>query len=82
MSVLRDTAFGDVELRHDLNTGDKRRMNIFLKRDVIHHRAVNTHADKRILLKRLNMNVGCIFHKCLVEKAVDKIDDRSVVGAG
>ena len=51
MSVLRDTAFGDVEPDMILIRAMSDGWIFFLKRDVIHHRAVDTHADKRVLLK-------------------------------
>src|SRR5688572_28919134 len=53
--VLRQPAFGDIELRHQLHAGDDGGFQIATRRLLIVEHAVDALADAKLLLERLDM---------------------------
>ena len=59
-AVLRQALLGDVQLGHDLQARDDRRLEVLdLRRDRgFHQHAVNAVADAQLVLERLDVDVG------------------------
>ena len=56
-AVLRESAFGNVQLGEDLDARDDRLGRAFDRQVDRRHRAVEAHADANVVALRLNMNV-------------------------
>ena len=76
MTVLRQTALGDVQIRHDLDARDQRLMHAALERHIVDDRAVDAHAHARFPLERLDMDVARARADRAVEQAAEQLDDR------
>ena len=76
MTVLRQTALSNIEVRHDLDSRDQRLVHTALQRYIIDDRAVDTHAHARAALKRLDMHIARAGADGTVKQAVEQLDDR------
>ena len=76
--VLRHAALGDVQLRHDLEARDQRRLELHRR---LHHflqRAVDAVADADLVLEALEVDVRRAALHRVGEDGVDQLDDRRV----
>src|SRR5581483_2484042 len=76
-AVLGDALLGDVELGHDLDTADDRRVMAFvdrLERFVEH--AVDAVLDDDFVVARFDVNVRCAALDRVEDDRVDELDDR------
>ncbi len=78
-AILRQTLFGDIELRHDLDPRDQCAVQRLLRPHDIAQRAVDAKAHHRRILERLDVNIRSLFARRLREQRVDHADDRRVV---
>jgi len=80
-AVLRDPPFRDVELRHDLDAGEDRRLQ--LKRGGRHllEHAVDPEAHAQLPFVRLDVDVARTAPHRLGDEGVDELDDRGLVRA-
>ncbi len=77
--VLRHASLGDVELRHDLEARDQRRLELERR---LHHflqRTVDAVAHAQLVLEALEVDVGGAALDRVREDRVDQLDDRRVV---
>ena len=77
--VLRQALLGNVEIRHDLDAREHRRMQPAMR---FRHRlqgAIEAEPDRRARLVGLDVNVRCALPQRLREQHVDHADDRCVV---
>ena len=58
MSVLGHAVLGNVQVGHDLDTGNQGLVQSTLQRYIIDDNAVNAHAHLRFALERLDVNIG------------------------
>ena len=75
-AVLRHPALGDVEARHDFQTGDDRalqRLDVFRHGD-LDQAAVDPVADAEIRAERLDVDVRCALVERLADDLVDELD--------
>ena len=79
--VLRQTLLGDVELRHDLDTGDDERRHGALRLQHLAQHSVHAEAHDQAILERLHVDVGGVLLHRLGEHGVDQPDDRRIVVA-
>jgi hypothetical protein len=95
-SVLRQPPLGDVQVGHDLETGDDRGLQALGRRQHLLEHAVHPKADAQLLLVGLPVQVGGttpdgvqqdhvhqLHHRCLVGRLLqleDVPDDRVLVG--
>ena len=78
--VLGQAALGDVEVGHDLETGNHRQGQMLGRRRHFVERAVHAIADAELGFKGLEMNVaGAVLHG-LEHDQVDEANDRRFVG--
>ena len=80
--VLREALLGDVQVGHDLDTADDRRLELAdLRGDrgVLKH-AVDAIADAQVVLVRLDMNIAGPLVQRLQEYLVDQLYDRCLLG--
>ena len=78
-AVLRHASLGDVELRHDLEARDERRLELHRR---LHHflqRAVDAVANADLVLEALEVNVRRAALHGVGENGVDQLDDRRVL---
>src|SRR5215469_77194 len=79
-AVLRHAALGNVELAHDLDTGNHRRMVLFPDgRHSLCEHAVNTELDHDGVVAGLNVNVGSAPLQGGENRRIDEADDRAGV---
>ena len=78
-AILRQAFFGDVELRHDLDARDDRRMQGARRLDQVAQRAVDAQAHHRAGFEWLDMDVGGAVAQRLGEQCIDQTDQRRVV---
>ena len=74
-AVLRNAAFRDVHVRHDLDAGNNRDGQVNGRRLHFIKGAVHAVADFEFLFKGLKVNVGCFFLNGLRDDQVYKADD-------
>ena len=77
-AVLRHASLGDVQLRHDLEARDERRLELHRR---LHHflqRAVDAIANADLVLEALEVNVRRAALHGVGENRVDQLDDRRV----
>lgn len=58
MSVLWNTLFGDIQVGHDLYSGNDRLMHGGLQGNIVNYVAVDPHADKRVLSSNGSMCIS------------------------
>ena len=81
-AVLRHAALGDVQLRHDLEPGDQRRLELVGRLHDLLQRTVDAVAHAQLVLEALEVDVaGAALHG-VGEDGVDQLDDRGVVDGG
>ena len=77
-AVLRDATLGDVELRHDLEARDQRRLELHRR---LHHflqRAVDTIANSDLVLEAFEVNVRSPATNRIGKNRIDQLHDRRV----
>ena len=79
-SVLRNAAFGDVEVRQDLDTRDDGRGHLHVRSLHFVKRAVDAVANLEVMFERLDVNIGRTVDDALVQDEVDEADDGGRVG--
>ena len=80
-AVLGDAALGDVQARHDLQTGQHRALQVSRHGQDVPHHAVDAHADQKLGLMRLEVNVAGALGDGALDDAVDQADGRGAGGA-
>ena len=78
-AVLRHAALGDVELRHDLEARDQRRLELHRRLHDFLQRAVDAVADADVVLEALEVDVRRAALHRIREDGVDQLDDRRVL---
>ena len=82
-AVLRDAPLGDIELAHDLDARNDRRVPVLRDRrhGVVQH-AVDAVLDGDFLVARLDVNItGAAFQRA-EDRRVDQLDDRRDIAVG
>ncbi len=74
-AVLRQAAFGDVELRHQLQARDDGGFQFARRLLLIEEHAIHAEADAEFLLERLDVNVAGALLDGLRDHGVDQPDD-------
>ena len=77
-SVLRQAFFGNVELRHDLQTRDQRVAHLHRRMHHVIQNAVDAETDAKIFFVRLDVNVRCAAAKRVDQQNIDEANDRRV----
>ena len=78
-SILRDPLFHDVHVRHDLQTRDHGILQLSRNDHNAVQLAVNTHADDQLLLRRFEMDIGCILRVGPLDDGIDQAHHRGCV---
>ena len=78
MPVLGHAVLGNVQVGHDLDTGNQRLVQSTLQRYIIDDNAVNAHAHLRFALERLDVNIGGAGGDGALDQAVQQADDGRV----
>ena len=78
-AVLREALLGDVQVGHDLDARDQRRMQRLARADHVAQAAVDAVAHHRMRLERLDVDVAGAVARGLGEQGVDHADDGRVV---
>ena len=78
-AVLRHAALGDVELRHDLEARDERRLELQRRLHDFLQRAVDAVAHAQLVLEALEVDVRRAALHGVGEDRVDELDDRRVI---
>ena len=78
--VLREPALGDVEVGHDLETREDRRLEPLGRRQHLVQYAIHPEPDAEDLLVRLEVDVGGALLDRVDEHHVHELDDRRFVG--
>ena len=79
-AVLRQAAFGDVELRHQLDAGDDGGLHFARRRFLRVQDAVDAVADAELLFERLDVDVAGALLDGLGDHGVDEPDDGRLAG--
>jgi hypothetical protein len=79
-AVLRTPFFGDIECRHDFDTGCYGRLEMFYRRRTSHfvQKAVNTIADSQIILERFEMYICRALLDGVGKHLIQELDDRRI----
>ena len=80
--VLRQIAFGDVHVAHDLHACEQRRVHGAADGEVVVDDAVDADADVREVLERLDVDVGGTGAVRALNQAVEQVDDGGVARVG
>ena len=75
MSVLRDSFLCDIQVRHNLDTGDQRLVDVSLQRHILQDHPVDPHPDLRLAVERLDMDIAGAALDRPLHKAVQQMDD-------
>ena len=70
MAVLGNTLLSNIQIRQNLDTGDKRRVDVPVNGHIFHNDAVNTHAHPGLIFKGLNMDIAGACLNGTLQKAV------------
>src|SRR6478672_278290 len=76
MPTLRAKPVGDVELRHDLDAGDKRDADSLRKKRNVPQETVDAMPDGDSVLFGLEMDIACSGFDTGRYEAIDELDDR------
>ena len=79
-AILRQPLFRNVELRHDLQARDQRRMQGAVWLHHLAQAAVHTEAHAAVALVRLYVNVACTVARRLCQQGIEQADDGRIVG--
>ena len=79
-AVLRQPALRDIEVGHDLQPRDHRRLHPLRGRHHLVHHAVDAEPDAEILLVGLPVQVGCPAPDRVEQHLVDELHDRRALG--
>src|SRR5690606_6845630 len=74
-SVLRQPAFGDVEVAHDLQAGDEGVADLFGQAELFLTEAVDAVADEKVFFLGFDVDVGGAADVGVLDDAVDQLDD-------
>ena len=77
-AVLRDAALGNVQTGHDLKAGQNRVLQVTRDGQDVLHDAVDAHADEKLGLMRLEVNITGALDNGALDNAVDQTDGRRV----
>ena len=81
-SVLRDAALRDVELAHDLDTGDNGRVMLFAdRRHGLRQHAVDTELNDDRVVPSFNVNIRSSSLQCRENRGIDQADDRAGIAS-
>ena len=75
-TVLRQAAFGDIHVRHDLDARNHREREMPRRRRHFVKRAVHAVTNFELVLERLEMNVARPVLDRLVQNQIDETNDR------
>jgi hypothetical protein len=75
-AVLRQALLGDVELGHDLQARDQRRVQRLVRLHDLAQRAVDTEANRRAALVGLDVDVARAVFRRLCQQRVEHANDR------
>ena len=78
-AVLRHAALGDVQLRHDLEARDERRLELHRRLHDLLQRAVDAVAHADVVLEALEVDVRRAALHRIREDGVDELDDRRIL---
>ncbi|MCY1532701.1 hypothetical protein D9M68_679860 [compost metagenome] len=78
-AVLRQTLFGDVQVRHDLDARNQRRVQRLARRHDVAQGAIHPVAHHRMGLERLDVDVAGAIARRLREERIDHADHGRVV---
>src|ERR1700685_4563274 len=79
-SVLRHSALGNIQLAHDLDTGNHGRVMLFAdRRHGLRQHAVNTKLDDHGIVAGLDVNIGSSPLQRGKNRGIDQADDRAGV---
>ena len=78
-SILRFTAFGDIQIRQDFDTGDDRRLKMFGRGLFFMKYPIHTETDGKTVLFGFDMDVGGIFSHRLHDHHVDQAHNRRLL---
>ena len=76
MAVLGNPLLRDIQVCHDLNTGNQRLMYTSLQGDIFQNHTVDSHPDFGFPVKRLDMNIAGIAFDRPFHQTVEQVDDR------
>ena len=79
MSVLRYTAFRDIQLTDDLDTRHQSVLHVFVQCHIVQQYTVGTHTHQDLFFERLDMYVGCAVLISFIQQGVYQVDDRCIV---
>ena len=79
VAVLRDTFFRDVQVAHDLDTGNNGVVQCLFQCQIADHLTVDTHTHLCEILKRFNVNIAGVGAVSPHQQRVDQLDDRHIV---
>ena len=79
-SVLRETAFGDIELGHQLEARDDGGLHFARRHVLVEEDAVDAEADAEFLLEGLDVDVAGALFDGGGDHGVDQADDRRFAG--
>ena len=79
VAVLRDTFFRNVQVAHDLDTGNNGVVQCLFQCQIADHLTVNTHTHLCEILKRFNVNIAGVGAVSTHQQRVDQLDDRHIV---
>src|SRR5690606_7900556 len=81
-AVLRETPLRDVQVREDLEARDQRGLHIRRWPHDLLQYTIDPVTDADLLLVALEVDVRRAAGDCVIEDAVDELDDRSVLDLG
>ena len=79
VAVLGDTLFGNIQIAHDLDTGNDGVMQRLFQRQIADHLSVDTHTHLGEILERLNVDIAGVGTVATHQQRVYQLDDRHIV---
>ena len=79
LSLIHISLFHDVHVRHDLQTGYHGILQLSRNDHDAVQLAVNTHADDQLLLRRFEMDIGCILRIGPLNDGIDQAYHRGCI---
>ena len=81
MSILWNSPFCNIKIAEDLDTRNQGIMDIFLQRHEVANNTIHTHSHACMVLKWLDMDIGCIGVISTDKQAVKQVDDWRIIVA-
>ena len=78
-AVLRDSLLYNVHAAHYLESGNHRIPEVFRNGKYLMKSAVDSHPDDHLVLRRLQVNIGCLLVDGALDDGVDQADGRCVL---